>query len=331
MAEPRETPAELLAEAGRYLKEDHPTEAIRLCRRVLRMMPDSFPAHLRLGEAYRVAAELGTEDRGRTGHLEMAVAELGEAIRVVPPDEFAHRSLIGLAVTLEQRERLANAYRSSLSSLPFADRCLAELAQAAAVPEREFSSWRTFRRKLRWAGLATAALILFYAAPPVIRWAFSRVGNVVGAERMEAAPAFALEDLHGGTYSSATHLGQRPVVLGFWNLSCTLVCDPLDAHRALAGQLGRTADVLSIAVRDSRYDVGPYIDLLQWKATLVLLDRDGAAAYKYGASSLPAFMVVDRQGFVRGRWTTFVPGTTAGEVLKLVNQLILGEAPAAGN
>ena len=123
-------------------------------------------------------------------------------------------------------------------------------------------------------------------------------GAPTGPKVGDRAPNFRLPALDGGeTTLSATVATGRPVVLNVfatWCASCRTEMPVLGAAN------GVSATVLGIDLREAPERVQALIDATGARYP-VLLDRDGAVARAYGATSLPATCVIAADGTIR-RW-----------------------------
>lgn len=120
------------------------------------------------------------------------------------------------------------------------------------------------------------------------------------------APNFALVLLHsefGKSALSLSNLKGRPIVLNFWASWCQPCKEELplleNAWKQMQAQK-KNIVFLGIDFQESNSDASSF--LLQHGITyLAGLDTDGSIANKYGVSSLPQTIFIDRNGTVRSR------------------------------
>ena len=120
------------------------------------------------------------------------------------------------------------------------------------------------------------------------------------------APNFALVLLHSESGKSALSLSNlkgRPIVLNFWASWCQPCKEELplleNAWKQMQAQK-KNIVFLGIDFQESNSDASSF--LLQHGITyLAGLDTDGSIANKYGVSSLPQTIFIDRNGTVRSR------------------------------
>ena len=120
------------------------------------------------------------------------------------------------------------------------------------------------------------------------------------------APNFTLVLLHSESGKSALSLSNlkgRPIVLNFWASWCQPCKEELplleNAWKQMQAQK-KNIVFLGIDFQESNSDASSF--LLQHGITyLAGLDTDGSIANKYGVSSLPQTIFIDRNGTVRSR------------------------------
>ena len=120
------------------------------------------------------------------------------------------------------------------------------------------------------------------------------------------APNFTLVLLHADSGKSALSLSNlkgRPIVLNFWASWCQPCKEELplleNAWKQMQAQK-KNIVFLGIDFQESNSDASSF--LLQHGITyLAGLDTDGSIANKYGVSSLPQTIFIDRNGTVRSR------------------------------
>ena len=292
--------ADPLAEANLAFDRGDLDAALRGYQRALRIIPESFIAHLRLGETYRRKA--AGRDRVM---LSLAEREFGEALRVVPPEQNAHLNLITLGVALGRREQLRAAYEGRLASVPFARDCLAELSANAPqeiAPDATLTGSRV--------GLLVLVCLLTmggWAAWSFWPKAVNAFGSAVGADAKDPAPAFALDDLEGRKITLADYKGNAVVVLDFWATWCGPCKASLPALAAFRRKyMAQGVEVLSVNLREDSGTIRAFLDSEHYDLH-VLLDRLGAIAGAYNVTGIPTMVVVDKNGGIRDRIVGYRP------------------------
>jgi thiol-disulfide isomerase/thioredoxin len=112
----------------------------------------------------------------------------------------------------------------------------------------------------------------------------------------QALAPFQLRDLTGRSYSSRELRG-KIVVLNFWFIGCPPCRQEIPALNQLVQQNARRPDVLFLAVAlDPAADVQAYVQDHPYAYALVPDGR--AVAARYGITSFPTNVVLDRQGNV---------------------------------
>ena len=139
-----------------------------------------------------------------------------------------------------------------------------------------------------------------------------------------AAPNFSLAMLRPNSRNSALALSNfkgKPVVLNFW----ASWCDPCKEEAPLlerswkqAQAQGKDVVFLGIDYQDSNKNGLNFLQ--QYSVTYpIVLDADGSAAMKYGVTSLPQTIFINRNGTVMSR----APQELTGQVLASNLQLIM--------
>src|SRR6185503_10068853 len=155
-------------EIGGLMEAGALDEAIRGLLRMLRTIPNSFPGHLRLGQAYFKKSR-GTDK----AMLAMAAREFGEALRLVPPDETSHLLVIELGRALGRVDQLRAEYQGRLATLPNARALLAQVDQPLPQAADLMGDWkRSFAETLTTNRLALALFVLAALVALIPIWNF---------------------------------------------------------------------------------------------------------------------------------------------------------------
>ncbi len=287
-----EQPPATIEEARRLLDQGDAAGAIRVLQQLLRGMPDSFPARIKLAEAYRIKS-LENDPMARS----MALREFERALRMVPEEERAHAALGDLAVQLGQAARLRQEYEGRFKGLPFAGQC------AAGLKERESTRAGAPGRRGPPKGLVWVVLLV--AAAALGLWFFKR-GQPVFSQPAPAA-GFVLRDLAGDSVSLSDFSGKKVVILDFWATWCPPCRASLPALAKFRNRYAaRGVEVLSVNLEESPQRVRDFISS-QGLALRVLLDSDGNMARSYRVQGIPTVLVLDKQGRERERIVGFRP------------------------
>jgi peroxiredoxin len=139
--------------------------------------------------------------------------------------------------------------------------------------------------RVRRAGATLDATVTLVELAPTDR---GHTDALVG----KPAPDFTLAKLDGDPVKLAD-FAKRPVVLVFWSVHCEMCGAMLEI---LARHATDTA-VVAIAP-DARVDIQPFVAGRELPFTFAV-DPDGAVAKRYGLSTPPFIVLVDRAGVVR--------------------------------
>ncbi len=114
----------------------------------------------------------------------------------------------------------------------------------------------------------------------------------------KAAPAFALTDMDGKTWSLAALKGQ-PVMLNFWASWCEPCRAEMPSLELLATRHERAGlVVLAVNYQEAAPVIKRFLDVLPFSLP-ILLDRDGTAAAAWTPRVFPTTVLIDRSGTPR--------------------------------
>jgi peroxiredoxin len=176
---------------------------------------------------------------------------------------------------------------------------------------------KTVGRRAAVSALAAAAALGLAAceAPPV------------AVAPGDAAPAFELPRLEGGTAAFPGDYRGRVVALRFWADWCPFCRSEIQALEPLYERhRGRGLVLLAVNVMQPRERVEAFVRDLGSSAE-VLLDGDGSVTRAYAVLGLPVTVFVDRQGIVSAR----VVGESTPEAFERVAQPLLEAKPPAAS
>ncbi len=143
----------------------------------------------------------------------------------------------------------------------------------------------------------------------------------------EPAPPFALPEMGGAETVALADLSEKVVVLDFWASWCAPCREALpfysDLHREFSD---RGLVVLAVNVDEDLEDARRFLERLSL-AQPTVRDADWQVGRRYGVAVLPASVVIDRRGLVRGRHVGFDAGYAA-DTRALVLALLAEPAPA---
>lgn len=143
----------------------------------------------------------------------------------------------------------------------------------------------------------------------------------------ESAPPFALPELGGGETVALADLPGKVVLLDFWASWCAPCREALpfysDLHRELSD---RGLVVLAVNVDEDVEDAQRFLEG-RVLAQPTVLDTGWQVGRRYGVAVLPASVVIDRRGIVRGRHVGF-DAEYAADMRALVLDLLAEPTPA---
>ena len=122
-------------------------------------------------------------------------------------------------------------------------------------------------------------------------------------------PAFAdsrdwtVQSAKGEKFTLSDNLGDKPLVLIFWATWCTPCKKEMDEQRGLFDSLveqGVHILLVSEDTQKSQAKVKPYVESKGY-AWPVLLDPDGEVLKRYGGTSIPYTVVLDKNGGVQSK------------------------------
>ncbi|MEK7476821.1 MAG: TlpA disulfide reductase family protein [Candidatus Coatesbacteria bacterium] len=301
-----------LVEAGRLLEAGDLDGAVRACQRALRIMPGSFPAHLRLTQIYGRKFLRSRDPVVRR----LAEREFAEAMRLAPADETVHNALFDVAVETGQADALRARYLGEWAGLPFAKPAVRRLEESGPVLEPIQDPETDPLRKIAIGTVfVIVASLAWQFGPPLWHMLERRM-----APPGDPALQFALDDLSGHRVALADFRGKAVVVVDFWATWCGPCRASLPAlHNLRKKYRGQGVEVLNLSLDDDPSVVAPY--LAQEQLDLwVLLDRGHAVARAWGVSGIPSIFVIDKNGMKREQFVGYSPDLEA-RIEQLVNEL----------
>lgn len=115
------------------------------------------------------------------------------------------------------------------------------------------------------------------------------------------ATDFKLESASGEAVTLSNYKGRQSVLLFFWTTWCPYCRREL---RVLNGMYERLTKqglaVLAINIGEPVYKVNNFIKSYHLSYA-VLLDRDSTVAYSYDILGIPAYILIDKKGYIRFR------------------------------
>jgi cytochrome c biogenesis protein CcmG, thiol:disulfide interchange protein DsbE len=138
------------------------------------------------------------------------------------------------------------------------------------------------------------------------------------------APDFSLAMLRPGSGKSSLSLSNfkgKPVVLNFWASWCAPCKEEAPLLEGTWKQVqaqGKDIVILGVDFQDSNTDGMSFLQIYSITYPIVL-DADGSVAFKYGVTSLPQTIFINRHGTVLSR----VPRELTAQVLSSKLQLIM--------
>ncbi len=125
------------------------------------------------------------------------------------------------------------------------------------------------------------------------------LSNSLWAQGQMRAPDFTLTDLNSDSISLSSYINKQPVMLLFWASWCPFCRDELKALSETYGQLEREGlGLLVIDIGESAAKVDNFAkrNNLHFR---VFLDKDNAVAQSFGILGVPAYILVDKKGYIR--------------------------------
>ncbi len=313
MSDPQSNPH---AEGLMHLDRGDLDGAIRAFQRVLRTMPDSFPARLNLAKAYDRKAR-ATGDGAATI---LRGKEFAEALRVVPADPDAHAQLIETAAALGRAAELRRRYEGPWSGLPFAASCLRALDEAGTpVAPRRLALPHVPPVTLMLGGVILAIVGgLAWQARDALK---PSLPAALGGVAANPAPEFSLRDLRGEIVTLSSFRGKSVVILDFWATWCGPCKATLPSMHALRAKYkGKGLEILNVNIQEDRDTVTAYLNR-EGLDLRVPLDMQGLVARSYSVNAIPALFVIDKRGGIVESIIGNQPGLEA-KLEALIQQLI---------
>lgn len=299
MSDPQSNP---LAEGLMHLDRGELDAAIRGFQRVLRTMPDSFPARLNLAKAYDRKARATGEAAAKI----LCGKEFAEAIRVVPAEQDAHGQLIDAAAALGRSRDLRRRYEGAWSGLPFAKACLHAIDEAGTPVAAR--SWRPSVPPVTLAlGTVIALMVaaLAWQARDAIKPALP---TALGGIAADPAPEFSLRDLSGEIVTLSSFRGHSVVIIDFWATWCGPCKATLPAMHALRAKYrNQGVEVLNVNIQESNDQVSGYL-AREGLDLRVPMDVQGLIARSFGVRAIPALFVIDKRGGIAHKVVGAQPG-----------------------
>jgi thiol-disulfide isomerase/thioredoxin len=146
--------------------------------------------------------------------------------------------------------------------------------------------------------------------------------------RRACLPAFEIEAIDGTVWNNERMRG-RVVLLDFWASWCAPCIEALPELRMLAAERsGRPFLLLSFSADSNPEELARVIEAegLTWPQ---IRDEDGSTIVgRFGVRLYPTYLVVDREGIVRGRYNA--EGIISGDIETRIDELLIegGSAPA---
>lgn len=117
----------------------------------------------------------------------------------------------------------------------------------------------------------------------------------------ETPPKTTLPDLAGHTHTIPDDFRGKVVLIQFWSISCPLCVGELTVLESLHERhQSQGLVILAINVSQAKEKVAEFVETRHLSYP-VLLDPDALTAKSYGVLALPATILLDRRGVVRGK------------------------------
>lgn len=284
-----------LDEATDFIERGELDRAISALQRVLRLTPDSAAAHLKLAQVYRKKVSAGERVLGK-----LVDRECGEAVRLTPPSQRAHETLVETGVKYGLGKELIAQYQTTQSGLPFAHDCVQMIRSLSpeSTPLFDGTLLQVLKEKFH--------LVLIAAALVAFGWWYSHRGPSGGS--VGAQGDFTLPNLAGQSISLSDFRGKKVVILDFWATWCGPCRASLPALARLREEYGpKGLEVLSIDLREDPDTITNYLES-ESLSLHVLLDKDGSVANAYGVRGIPSMFVIDKQGNMSQKFVGYSAG-----------------------
>ena len=147
-----------------------------------------------------------------------------------------------------------------------------------------------------------------------------------GAQLGAPAPEFTLGKFGGGEVALAQHKDKDIVVLDFfasWCGPCRMSMPVV--HETLKAYADKGVQLYGVNLREPDEKVTQFLTSSKIEGMPVLLDRNGAVAMQYGASSIPRLIIVGKDGTVQAIHSGYSPALV--EELKTQLDQLLGGKP----
>jgi peroxiredoxin len=158
-------------------------------------------------------------------------------------------------------------------------------------------------RFVRVVAIVAYAVAVFWIA---YEWRLNSQGSgAVSLKEMgdakvnQPAPDFSVLDLAGNKVSLADYRGKKVVLLDFWATWCVPCQLAMEGLQPLEDKYkGHGLEILSLNQGEPVGEVRQFINHKKYDFH-VLLDTNQSVALKYGAGTIPAFVLVDKNGIIR--------------------------------
>jgi peroxiredoxin len=148
------------------------------------------------------------------------------------------------------------------------------------------------------ATLLLVFLLFLSAGCPLAKEQPSEKPAAEEQRQKEPAPDFTLQDLDENAFILSSYKDKQPVILFFWTTWCPFCRQELKTLKGLYPQLKKEGlELFAIDAGEPKHRVDNFIKkyMLDFK---VLLDRDTNVAYSYDISGVPAYVLVDKKGYI---------------------------------
>ena len=126
------------------------------------------------------------------------------------------------------------------------------------------------------------------------------------ASRQVPAPTFTLKTLSGEEFSLAKHRG-KVIFLEFWATWCPpcVIASP-EVDKVAQSYKGKEVEFLSVSLDESDEPVREFMAAKKLSSR-VALSADSGVEMKYQVRGIPAFFLIDKNGFVVEGWEGYNP------------------------